>query len=329
MANTMKALQIAAFGGPEVMQVVELSRPEPATGQVLLRVEAAGLNYSDILIRQNQYVDRMALPYVLGREVCGVVEAVGEGVTDAQIGQRAVAIMDGGAMAEYAVTAARNLLPVPDGLTPEQAVAMLVQGVTALHCIDDAGQVQAGETVLVHSAAGGVGTLAVQMAAMRGATVFGTASSEEKRALVEELGATAIDYTQPYWVAELKKATGGRGADVILESVGGEIFLRSFRAALAPFGRMVVYGMASTKAVSLSNAEILSSGKTLVGYFMPLYFRHGRARRYAEAAAELARLVVAGELRVVIGGTFSLDEAGQAFELMANRESVGKVVVKP
>ena len=325
----MRALQITAFGGPEVMQIVDISQPEPGPDEVLVKVEAAGLNYSDLMIRHNTYLESVDLPYNMGREFAGMIEAVGENVRGYQAGQKVVGTTAGGAMAEYVVTRPTGLLPYPGDLPAATAAALIIQGVTALHCLTDAGQVQEGETVLIHAAAGGVGSLAVQLATLRGAQVIGTASSDEKCELIRELGGEAINYKDTDWVAELMKLTNRRGVDLILESVGGDVFTRSFREALAPFGRMVVYGVASQKVEKISNAELLGSGKTLVGYYLPNYYTRTRMHRIGEAALELASLVYQGKLKTVIGKIFELENAVDAFNFMQERRSTGKVIIKP
>jgi NADPH2:quinone reductase len=324
----MKALQIEQLGGSDVMQIVDVPTPEPRPGQVLVRVEAAGLNYSDIMIREGRYLQKVELPYLMGREFAGIVEAVTDGVTNLEVGQRVVGSTNKGAMAEHVVAWAQGLVPVPDGLSSEQAVAMLIQGITAVHCIDDLAQLQAGETILIHAAAGGVGTLAVQIAVQRGARVIGTASRDEKCDLIRELGGEAINYSSSDWVEELKALTDGRGADVILESVGGDVFKQSFRDALAPIGRLVVFGAASGEVSKLANVEILGSSKTIMGYFLPSYIQ-ARPERMMAAGAELVQMMMQGQLKVIIGNTFPLEEAADAFDHMQRRESVGKVIIRP
>lgn len=324
----MKAVQIDRFGGPDVMEIVDVPMPEPGEGQVRIKVEAAGLNYADIMIRQGTYIDEIPLPYRLGREFCGVIDKVGPGTNGLVKGQRVVGSVHGGAMAEYVVTQPLGLVPCPDGLSPEQGAGMLIQGITAMHCIDDVGRVQPGETVLVHAAAGGVGTLAVQIANARGASVIGTASSEQKCKLIIKLGAAAINYTRGDWVKEVCLLTGGRGADVILESVGGEVFRRSFTEALAVFGRMVVYGISSTRLEKLHNRQILESNRSVTGYYLGAYFpKH--LDRVVAATTKLVDMIRAGRIEIIVGSTFPLDHVVEAFNHMQSRKSIGKVVIKP
>ncbi len=324
----MKALLIEKHGGPEVMQIVDVPVPEPKAGEVLVRVEACGLNYSDIMIREGLYVDMMALPNFLGREFCGKIERIGPGVSGWEVGQRVVGSCMSGAMAEYLVAAAIGLVPCPEGLTPEEGAAILVAGITAIHCLDDCARLAPGETALIHAAAGGVGTIAVQVARAMGARVLGTASSAAKCRAIEALGATAVDYTKESWVKEVRAATNGRGADVILESVGGDIFRRSFNEALAIFGRMVVFGVASRELVTIDNREILASNKTLTGYYLGDYFPKHMDRLIA-AIMKLMGFMREGKVKPVVGKVFPLAQAAEAFGYMQQRRNVGKVILTP
>lgn len=328
MPATMKAVQIRQHGGPEVMELVEVPVPEPGRGKVRIKIEACGLNYSDVMIRRGNYLDPMPMPYFLGREFCGTIDALGEGVSGWSIGQRVAGSVPGGALAGYLLVAPQSLVPCPDGISPEMGAAFLIQGVTAWHCLHDCGRLTAGETVLIHAAAGGVGALAVQMARAAGAKVLGTASSAAKCQVVSELGATAINYSEPDWVERVRVHTGGRGADLVLESVGGETFRRSFFEALATFGRLVVFGCASGEGAGLSNIEILGSNKTVTGYYLGSYFPQ-HIDRIMTATAQVLGLIQAGQVKPLVGKVFPLSEATAAFEHLASRASIGKVVVKP
>lgn len=324
----MKALRIEKQGGPEVMQIVEVPTPEPKPGEIRIKVEAAGLNYSDIMIRQGSYVDPTPMPYYLGREACGVIDKIGPGVKGFEPGQRVVATANGGAFAEYVCTNAAGLLPCPPGMTPEVGASLMIQGLTAVHCLDDLGQLKKDETVLIHAAAGGVGSLAVQIAVAMGGKVFGTASSAKKCDQIKALGATPINYAEGDWVKKLFELNKGGGVKLILESVGGDTYLRSFREALKPFGRMVVYGAASGEVVSLTNREILASNKILMGYYLGAYFPDHMSR-IMSASMKLVQYIAQGKVKPVIGQTFSLDRAREAFDCMQQRKNIGKVIIKP
>lgn len=326
----MKALQLSEYGGPESLRLVDVPQPVPAKREVLIKVEAGGLNYSDIMISHNRYLETMPLPYIMGREFVGEVVAAGEGVDDEMVGARVVGSARGGAFAEYVTANFRALRPIPDFLGAGEAIALQVQGLTAVHCLHDVARLQAGERVLVHAAAGGVGTLAVQLAKLHGAReVYGTASSQAKCDLIEELGGIGINYKDDDWVAVLKAHTNNNGVDVILESVGGDVFTRSFREALADFGRLVVFGAASQDVRKLTNVEILASGKSIHGYFLPQFYKPGKVQRVIEAWHHLLVLAEAEQLRVIVGAAFSLEDSLAAFAHMQGRGSVGKVLIKP
>lgn len=328
MSDTMKALRISRYGGPEAMELVHIPIPEPKPGEIRIKVEAAGLNYSDIMIRQGTYVDPTTLPYYLGREACGLIEKIGPGVKGFEVGQRVVATAAGGAFAEFLCTGAAGLLPCPVGMSPEVGASIMIQGLTAVHCLDDLGQLKKDESVLIHAAAGGVGSLAVQIAVAMGGKVFGTASSKKKCDQVKTLGATPINYTEGDWVKKLFELNKGSGVKLILESVGGQVYLRSFHEALKPFGRMVVYGAASGELASINNREILGSNKILMGYYLGAYFPDHLAR-IMSASMKLVQYIGQGKVKPVIGQSFSLDQAAEAFDCMQQRRSIGKVIIRP
>ena len=325
----MKAIQIEALGGPEVMQLIDAPVPEPGSKYVRVKVEAIGLNYSDIMIREGKYLSRTQLPQIMGREFAGVIDAMGDAVRGFEVGQRVYGTINSGALAEYALCHAAALLPLPDGLSSEMAVALIVQGVTALHCLDDHGGLKPGETVLIHAAAGGVGTLAIQMAKQLGAgRIIGTASSDTKCETILELGADAVNYSSSDWVEEVLRLTDGRGADLILESVGGDVFWRSYRDLLAFAGRIVVVGIAGGEVNEIRTNEILRRNKTIIGYFLAEYFEKA-PEKVLPAIMRVLDMVNSGAVKPVIGATFPLEQAVDAFNYMQNRQNIGKVVIKP
>jgi len=234
----------------------------------------------------------------------------------------------GGALAQYVVVDAASVNPVPAGVPPAEAAALQIQGINALFCVEDYGRVQQGETVVVHSAAGGVGGLAVQISIAHGARVIGTASRDEKLSEIRDLGAHAINYAKGDWVAELKKLTSGRGADVIIDGVGGELFRRSVFEASAHGGRIVISGVASGQEVSLTNFQISAAHRTLIGVSLPSFFPD-HLDRIMSAMDRLFGMLGRGELRVRIGHVVPLEKAVEAFRLLEERRSVGKVVVIP
>ena len=315
----MRAIRIEEFGGPEVLQLAELPVPEAGEGQVLIRVGRAGMNYADTHQRTNDYLAKYELPIVPGGEVAGVREDTGE---------RVVAMCGLGGYAEYAVAPETLTFPIPDGVDDETALALLVQGLTAWHLYRTCGRVAEGESVVVHAAAGGVGSLAVQLGKPMGAgRVIATASTEEKRELALELGAdVAIDADPEGMKERLEEANGGAKVDVVFEMAGGEVFEQSL-AALAPFGRLVTYGIASRRPNEISTGSLMRRSRAVVGFW--LMHAVGRPDMIDEALADLFARVRRGELRAHVGGTYPLGEAAQAQIDIAERRTTGKVVLDP
>ena len=315
----MRAVQIAEFGGPEVMALAEVPKPQAGDGAVLIRVTGAGINFADTHTRTDDYHVSQPLPYVPGGEVVGVREDTGE---------RALALTGSGGYAEYAVAPAAMTFPVPDGVDDGQALALLVQGVTAWHLLRSCARVDKGEVVVVHAAAGGVGSLAVQLAKLWGATVIATASSEEKRALAVQLGAdAAVDPTPEGLCRRLREANDGRKVDVVLEMAGGQTFAESFKA-LGRFGRLVAYGNASREVVSVSNTDIQQHSRAVIGYWLVDQLSDPE-RLIAEPLASLFSLVEDGSLRPIFGGTYPLADAARAHADLEARRTTGKLVLDP
>jgi NADPH:quinone reductase len=315
----MRAIQIKEFGGPEVLQLVELPDPEPGAGEVRIRVTRAGVNFADTHTRTNSYVQRATLPLIPGGEVAGVREDTGE---------RVVALVGSGGYAETAIAPAELTFPIPDGLGDGVALAMIVQGTTAWHLYRTAGRVSEGESVVVHAAAGGVGSLAVQLGHPLGAgRVIATASSEEKRSLARRLGAdVAIDPSPQGLTERLVEANGGNPVDVVFEMSGGEVFDASYRA-LAPFGRIVAYGIATNQANEVSTGSLLRHSRAVVGFY--LFHCLGRPGCFTDALSELFRRAAAGELEVVVGNTYPLEQAAQAHIDLRERRTTGKLLLDP
>lgn len=329
----MKAIQISRFGGPEVLDYVEQPMPKPAPGQILLRVHAIGVNLADALMRANRYAVTPPLPAVPGGEAAGIVEAVGEGVSADFIGRRVVAALFAtpsglGAYADYVVIDAGLAIAVPDALSFENAVAILVQGLTALYLTRQASPKD--KTVLITAAAGGVGGMLVQLCKAAGArTVIAGASTAEKLDLARSLGADiGINYLEQDWAEALRRATGGSGPDLIYESVGGTITATALQL-LAPLGEIVIYGALNIQAFQLGVPELLGlifKNQSVTGFaFAPLLTPEGMA----SAVAELFALVVAGKLKVTIGERYPLARAAEAHQAMEARRSHGKLILLP
>src|SRR5437763_5985385 len=297
----MRAIQIEAFGGPEVLQLADVPVPEPGEGEVLIRVSRAGMNYADTHQRNNDYLARYELPLVPGGEVAGVREDTGE---------RVVAMSGTGGYAEYATVPAALTFPIPDGVDDATALALLIQGLTAWHLYRTSAKLAPGESVVVHAAAGGVGSLAVQLAKPMGAgRVIAAASTDEKRALALELGAdVAIDAAPEGMKERIQEANGGRKVDVVLEMAGGEVFEQSL-AALAPFGRLVTYGIASRQPNQVATGSLMRRSRAVVGFW--LMHCIGTPKMVAGALADLFGRVQRGERRVRVGGAYPLSAAGR------------------
>lgn len=315
----MRAIQMSEFGGPEVLQVVELPVPEPSVGEVLVKVSRAGVNFADTHQRTNSYLAKATLPLVPGSEVAGVREDTGE---------RVLALCGDGGYAEYA-TAPRTLtFPIPDAVDDATALALLVQGLTAWHLYRTCARIAGGESVVVHSAAGGVGSLAVQLGRPMGASrVIATASTEDKRALAVELGAdVAVDGVADGLTERLVEANLGKPVDVVFEMAGGAVFDASLDA-LAPFGRLVAYGIASREQNTLRSGALMRRSRAVVGFW--LMHCLGRPAMVDEALADLFARVARGELRVVAGPAYPLADAARAQADLAERRTTGKVTLDP
>jgi NADPH2:quinone reductase len=315
----MRAIQIEQFGGPEVLKLADVPIPEPGEGEVLIRVSRAGMNYADTHQRTNDYIARYELPLIPGGEVAGVREDTGE---------RVVALCGLGGYAEYATAPAALTFPIPDGVDDGAALALLIQGLTAWHLYRTSAKVAQGESVVVHAAAGGVGSLAVQLGKPMGAErVIATASTQEKRALALELGAdVAIDASPEGMKERLEEANDGAKVDVVFEMAGGEVFDASL-AALAPFGRLVTYGIASRQSNEVSSGALMRRSRAVVGFW--LMHCIGRPEMVDEALADLFARVQRGELRVHVGGTYPLADAPDAQVDLAERRTMGKLLLDP
>jgi NADPH:quinone reductase len=319
----MKAIQITRFGGPEVLSLAEVERPEPSPGKVLIRVAAAGVNFAETLMREDAYVASYTLPAVPGSEIAGTIEAVGPDVTGFAPGQRVAAVLAAarvltGGYAEYAVADAGVTVPLPDALSFEAAAALLVQGLTALYLVREVDP--AGQKVLVTAAGGGVGSLLIQLGRHAGAErIVAAASSEEKRALALSVGAdAAIDYA----------AIAEAAPTLVYDSVGGDV-LPACLGALAFKGTLVVYGALNLQSFALGVdglKKMVFGNQTLRGFaFGPLV----RADTLRDDLADLFDFAVAGVIDPVIGDIYPLADAARAHAALAERKTVGKLILRP
>jgi NADPH2:quinone reductase len=329
----MKAARIHSYGGPDVLVYEDVPTPSPGPGEVLIKVESASVNFADVVRRNNDpYPFPSPLPFIPGSEVAGIVEQIGDGVSNVSVGTAVFASLENGGAggyAQYAVAKAAKAIPLPDGLTPDQACSLVVAGMTALQTLTDCAHLQAGESVLVQAAGGGVGTYAIQLAKHLGAgQVIAAASTDAKRKLALELGADhAIDYTAPGWEKQVRALTSGNGVDVVLESTGGDVLTRSIQA-MAPFGRIVVFGATSRQRNPINPYAMLGLNQSLITYYVGGWFQ---LRRQTTAAAllKLIGLIRSGAIGVQIGHVLPLRDAAEAHRVLAARASSGKIVLKP
>ena len=314
----MKAIQISEFGGPEVLELVDLPVPTAGPDESLVRVSRIGVNFADTHATRNDYLAKQSLPLIPGAELVGTTED----------GKRVAAVVPSGAYAEYACVPESSLVPVPDEVDDEQAAGLLIQGLTADAILRISANTQPGESVAVNAAAGGTGSLALQIARSVGAgRVIALASSPEKRDLTIELGAdVAIDSRSENLKEDLIEANRGEMVDVILETAGGEAFEQCL-AALAPFGRLVTFGIASSDENRVRTGSLMRHSRAVVGFWIthllarPDLVKPGLERVLGAAAG--------GQLRTVLGGTHPLEQAAEVHREMAARRTIGKILLDP
>ena len=315
----MKAIRVHELGGAENLMLEEIEKPTPKADEVLIKTAAAGINYADTMMRAGNYLTKPDLPFTLGYEAAGTIESLGESVTHLKVGQRVLATTSSGGYAEYATAKAALTMPIPDELGYGEATALLVQGLTALGLLNGTKE---GETILIHAAAGGVGTLLVQLAKHKGLTVIGTASSEQKLQLVAELGADfAVNYSENDWTDEVLKATDGKGVDWLIEMVGGAIVAQNLKV-LAKHGTMWIYGSASGEDFKVSVLSLMSKNHTIRGYWLMNESVGNRIKFTRELLEQLA----AGRLKIHVT-EFPLEQARAAHEAIESRKTTGKVVL--
>jgi len=323
----MKAIRIHSVGGPEVLTFEDVPDPQPGEGQALVRVEASGLNYIDVYFRTGLY-KAPSLPFILGQEAAGTVEAVGPGVTEVAVGDRVAFTAIPGTYAELALAPAARLVKLPDGVTARQGAAAMLQGITAHYLATSTWPLNPGDVCLVHAAAGGAGQLLCQIAKLRGARVFGTVSTEEKARVAREAGADeVILYSQVDFSTEAKRLNGGKGVDVIYDGVGKTTFDKGLDT-LRPRGMMVLYGQASGP-VPPFDPSILNQKGSL--YLTRPSMGHYIATReeLAWRAGEVLGWIAEGKLRLSIDRELPLERAADAHRALEGRETTGKVLLIP
>jgi len=315
----MRAIHLTEFGGPEKLVVSERPDPVAGDGEEVLQVLAAGINYADTHQTEDSYLARQTLPLIPGSEV----------VVRGADGNRLLGMVSGGGYAERIAVNPRRLFSIPDVVSDSDALTTLVQGATAWHLLRTSAHLAPGETVVVHAGAGGVGTIAIQLAKKWGAArVIATASSPEKRAIAIELGAdVAIDSRVADLTTALRDANGGRGVDVVLEMTGGPVFDSSLRA-LAPLGRLAVFGMAGrVPPHDIPVGMLMARSTAVIGFWLVHVVQH--PTMFAEAVTDLLGMLARDELCTVIGGHYSLDTIADAHRSLLDRSSVGKLILVP
>jgi NADPH2:quinone reductase len=320
----MKAVRVHSYGGAKVLTLEDIPIPQPKPGEARVKIEASGVNFIDIYQRMGLYP--LQTPFTLGMESAGVVDAVGEGVTEVEIGDRVAYAMISGSYAEYAVVPAVKLAPLPSNLDSQSAAALMLQGMTAHYLTHSTYPLKDNETALVHAAAGGVGLLLVQIAKMRGARVIGTVSTEGKAQLAKQAGADeVILYTQADFSAETKRLTGGAGVDVVYDSVGATTFEKSLDC-LRPRGYLALFGQSSGPVPPVDPAKLASKGSLfLTRPSLPHYILN-RAELLMRSG-DLFDWTASGRLKLRIDKVFPLREAAEAHHLLESRKTTGKLVL--
>jgi NADPH2:quinone reductase len=323
----MKAIVFDRVGGPEVLALAEVPKPEVRAGGVLIKSHTIGVNFADTRFRQGQYAVAAKPPDTPGMEAAGVIEAVGAGVTNLRPGMR-VAAFTSKAYAEYCLSPSFMVVPLPDSVSFNDGAAFLIQVLTAYHLLHTVDSTGPGRTVLVHSAAGGVGLAAVQLAKAAGARVLGTVSSDDKVPLAKSSGADAIiNYTRDKFADEVLRLTDGRGVDLILDAVGKPTFEEGLRC-LAPFGHLALYGRSGGATDPLNVATLSPKSVKVSGFSLPTITRNfpDKTRESAERCFALLR---EGKLKLHIGKIFPLAEAAEAHRCLESRQSTGKLLLIP
>jgi len=322
----MKAIVVESYGGPDVLKYKEAETPVASAGGALVRLKAIGVNYIDVYHRTGLYP--LPLPFIPGMEAAGVVEEVGEGVSDLAVGDRVAYAMTPGAYAELSRVPAARLIKIPDSLDFERAAAAMLQGMTAHYLAVSTYPLKAGDVALVHAAAGGVGLLLIQVAKRCGAHVIGTVSTQAKAGLAREAGADeVIIYTEQDFELEVKRITAGRGAQVVYDSVGKETYMKSL-SSLAPRGMLVMFGQSSGPVPPLDLSLLAQKGSLFLTRPSLAHYTLTREELLARAG-DVLDWIASGEVKLRIGGTFALAEAAEAHGYLEARKTTGKLLLIP
>ena len=326
----MKQVQINQYGTPDVLQLIDTDIPQPKPGEVVIKVEAIGVNYSDTLRRRNQYFQPTPLPYVLGSEAVGQIVSVGEGVAEPYIiGTTVLAILPfGGGYAEYVSAIAQYCVPLPPNINAKTATAIFVQGTTAQLIVSQVAKDLKGKTVLINAAAGGVGSLLVQLAKLNGAKVIAASSSDEKLKTAKINGADeTVNYSTANWSEKVKQANNGKGVDIVFEMVGGDVYNESIKS-LAQGGNLTVYGCASGVQGNVHPEYFVDENISQSGFNLAFYITT-KMQVWQEALGTIIGLIAQGQLKIDTPKTFALKDVAEAHRQIEARQTTGKVVLIP
>ncbi len=322
----MRAVSIPKYGASDVLEIEEKDRPTPDRDEVLIEVKAAGINYADTLQRMGMYPGGPNPPFTPGMEAAGLIADIGADVDGFSEGDEVMALMDNGGYAEFATADARTVFNIPEGMSFNEAAGFPLQYLTAYAALHTVGELESGERVLIHAAAGGVGSAAVQIAREADAEIYATASTEEKLELAEELGADhLINYEENDFKKYIDEDTDGYGADLVLDGVGGDTFDKSVRS-LAHFGRISTYGVASGQIPEVDTATLLVNNQSVRGFHLGNTLQR-EPERLLDAVPELSGYLEDGKLRVIVGETHPLEDVKEAHDRLSNRKTMGKVVL--
>ncbi|MFT9497425.1 quinone oxidoreductase family protein [Anaerosolibacter sp.] len=325
----MKAIVIEEFGGPEVLRLKDIDVPKVEANQVLIRVAAASVNFADIKTRKGEFHGAGKPPVIPGLDAAGVVESVGSNVKTIQKGDRVIAFPGKGSYAEYIVADERLTFPIPDSIDFDTAAASPLVTFTTYNLLHQVGRMRAGESVLIHVAAGGIGTTAIQIAKLLGAKqIIGTVGSDEKIQVAKQVGADlVINYRKQSFSKVVNEATDGKGVDVILDSVGGDNFNESLEC-LAMYGRIVNFNSSSGSGGTVNTKQLHGSCRAVLGFSIATTLKQ-RPEMIQETAKQVLPMLAQGKIKIVISGTYPLEDAGKVHELIESRQTVGKILLKP
>lgn len=320
----MRSIVVTAHGGPDTLALQDVPIPEPQAGQVRVRVAAAGVNYADIMQRNGLYPGGPKPPFGAGFEVSGVIDKLGDSVSGWSVGAPVVCFCESG-YSEYVVAEAAHVLAKPPQLDFNQATVIPCQYLTAYHALCTLGRLDAGQTVLIHAAAGGLGVMMVQIARNKGARVIGTCGTDEKCALIKQLGCEhPVNYRREDFAARVKEISGGAGVDLVVESVGGDNFEPSLRC-LKPRGVLITIGAASKQPAMVNAIELLANNWIVAGFHLFEYTRDLAATM--QAIRELYQWLDENKLTVIVNHALPLEQAGKVHEMVEGRQTTGKVVL--